>query len=1466
MAEKDEKHEYPPSVPSDSEAPSEQLPTLHEADEEVAVLARTMSRRSLQHTLTNSNDETVDNPFLGNSSDPTLDPLSGKFDPVKWSKNVLQLQASDPEGYPRQTAAVSWSNLTYRYQKTVGNYLLDMPGMMRAMFGYKGQRIDILRGFEGVMRESEMLLVLGRPGSGCTTFLKTLAGETHNLWVDEKAHINYQGISFDRMHKQFRGEVIYNAEVDVHFPTSCAPFPTVGQTLSFAARARTPRTRLPGVTRVAYAEHMKDVVMAIFGLTHTLNTKVGNDFIRGVSGGERKRVSIAEAALSGAPLQCWDNSTRGLDSATALEFVKSVRMSSRYAGATAIVALYQASQNIYDVFDKVVLLYEGQQIYFGSASKARDFFVDMGFHHPPRQTTADFLTSLTNPGECRPRPGFAGRVPRTADEFAKAWKESKERQQLLREIEAFNAEFLEDGEHLAKFKASRKLIQAKGSRSPYTLSVPMQIQLCFRRAYQRFIADTSTFITMVIGNFIIALIISSIFYNLDSTTNSFYSRGALLFFAVLMNAFASNLEVLTVYEQRPIVEKHMRMAMYRPYADAVATFICDFPSKVASSLLSNIALYFMTNLRRTPRAFFTFYVFTLITIMVMSMIFRSIGASTRTVAQALAPSAVILLGLIVYTGFTIPIRDMLGWSRWINYINPIAYSFESLLVNEFNGREFTCSLFVPAGPGYDNVPATSRVCAVPGAEFGSTVVQGSAFLSTAYEYEFSHLWRNFGILCGFFIFFLCTYLFATEFISSSRSKGEILVFRRGYMPKKYKPDNDDEETVSGSLKDSHDEPIKEDQVVGIQRQTSIFHWEDVVYDIKIQGKPRRLLDHIDGWVKPGTLTALMGASGAGKTTLLDTLANRVTMGVVSGRMLVDGTDRDESFQRNTGYVQQQDLHLQTSTVREALMFSARLRQSASIPDSEKATYVEEIIHLLEMEKYADAVVGVPGEGLNVEQRKRLTIGVELVAKPGLLLFLDEPTSGLDSQTAWSICTLLRKLANNGQAILCTIHQPSALLFQSFDRLLLLQKGGQTVYYGDIGENSKTLINYFECQGADPCPTDANPAEWMLTVIGAAPGAVAKRDYHQAWKESMELQEIKNELHRLKENPKPRVYDPNDKSARSAYAAAFWTQLRLVTFRFFQQLYRTPSYIYSKLFLVIGSNLLIGFSFFRASNTQQGLQNQMYSVFLGMTVFGNLVNQIMPHFVTHRALYEVRERPSKAYSWQVFMLSNLIGELPWNTLAAVLIFVSWYYPIGLYRNAEWTNTVTERGGLMFLLVWAFMMFTSTFAHMIIAGIDSDLAGGGIASLMFSLTFLFCGVLAGPSGPNAFPHFWIFMYRVSPFTYLIDAMLSVGVGNAPAFCSDIEVQHFNPPSGQSCGQYMSPYIEFAGGTLANPNATSDCQFCGITSTNQYLDSIHSSYDHRWRNFGIMWGYIIFNMVMAVFLYWLARVPKGSRVKKE
>ena len=206
--------------------------------------------------------------------------------------------------------------------------------------------------------------------------------------------------------------------------------------------------------------------------------------------------------------------------------------------------------------------------------------------------------------------------------------------------------------------------------------------------------------------------------------------------------------------------------------------------------------------------------------------------------------------------------------------------------------------------------------------------------------------------------------------------------------------------------------------------------------------------------------------------------------------------------------------------------------------------------MLGMEKYADAVVGVTGEGLNVEQRKRLTIGVELAAKPKLLLFLDEPTSGLDSQTAWSVCQLMRQLADHGQAILCTIHQPSALLMQEFDRLLFLQKGGKTVYFGDLGHGCQTMIDYFERNGAHKCPEGANPAEWMLEVIGAAPGSSTTVDYHEVWRNSEEYRMVQKELDWMEVELAKKPMDTTEE--QNEFGTSLPYQFKIVTTRLFQQ--------------------------------------------------------------------------------------------------------------------------------------------------------------------------------------------------------------------------------------------------------------------------------------------------------------------------
>lgn len=299
------------------------------------------------------------------------------------------------------------------------------------------------------------------------------------------------------------------------------------------------------------------------------------------------------------------------------------------------------------------------------------------------------------------------------------------------------------------------------------------------------------------------------------------------------------------------MEKQSRYAFYHPFSEAIASMVCDLPYKITNSVTFNMPLYFLSNLRREPGAFFTFWLFSIVTTLTMSMIFRSIGASSRSLAQALVPAAILILGLVIYTGFIIPTRNMLGWSRWMNYIDPIAYAFESFMVNEFRNRKFNCVSFVPSGPGYEDVDPINQICSTVSGTPGALDIDGDAYLQTAYEYTQGHLWRNLGIIIAFMVFFMFVYLIATEYISEAMSKGEVLIFRRGHQPKHI----EDTEGPSGIA--TRDEKSPQQSSANIQRQTAIFHWQDLCYDIKIKSEERRILDHVDGWVKPGTATALM---------------------------------------------------------------------------------------------------------------------------------------------------------------------------------------------------------------------------------------------------------------------------------------------------------------------------------------------------------------------------------------------------------------------------------------------------------------------------------------------------------------------------------------------------------------------------------------------------------------------------------
>lgn len=222
-------------------------------------------------------------------------------------------------------------------------------------------------------------------------------------------------------------------------------------------------------------------------LTPVQQTLVGDEFVRGVSGGERKRVSIAEMLCTRARVQCWDNSTRGLDASTALDFVKSLRIMTDILGQTTFVTLYQAGEGIYELFDKVMVLDQGRQVFFGPPSEARAYFESLGYKSLPRQSTADYLTGCTDPNERQ----FAedrsqNDVPSTPSALESAFRLSKFASDADIDREKFKLSMEQDKEDQLAFRAAVLADKKKGvsKKSPYTLGLTGQVKALTIRQFQ----------------------------------------------------------------------------------------------------------------------------------------------------------------------------------------------------------------------------------------------------------------------------------------------------------------------------------------------------------------------------------------------------------------------------------------------------------------------------------------------------------------------------------------------------------------------------------------------------------------------------------------------------------------------------------------------------------------------------------------------------------------------------------------------------------------------------------------------------------------------------------------------------------------------------------------------------------------------------------------------------------------------
>lgn len=1186
-------------------------------------------------------------------------------------------------------------------QPTVGDIFLGLPRFLKNLVTRGPKQAagkppvrTILDDFSGCVKPGEMVLVLGRPGAGCSTYLKVLANQRFG-YKSIEGDVTYGGTDAHTMGKKYRGEILYNPEDDLHYATL-----SVKRTLSFALTTKTPGrdSRKEGESRKAYVQEFLRVVTKLFWIEHTLGTKVGNEYIRGVSGGEKKRVSIAEAMITKASTQCWDNSTRGLDASTALEYVQSLRSLTNMAHISTFTALYQAGESLYDCFDKVCLIDGGRCCYFGPADDAARYFKDLGFVQPERWTTADFLTSVVDKHERHIKEGWEDRIPRSADEFGDIFAKSDRAKMNMAEIEEFEQDTkrLVEERHAAQGKATKK--------KNYTISFPKQVAACTHRQFLVMIGDKQSLGGKWGGILFQALIVGSLFYDMPKTSAGVFTRGGVMFFMLLFNALLALAELTSAFQSRPILLKHKSFQFYRPAAYAIAQTVVDVPLVFVQVTIFDIVVYFMSNLQRTPSQFFISLLFLFILTMTMYAFFRAIGALVGSLDVATRITGVAIQALVVYTGYLIPPSKMHPWFSWLRWINPVQYGFEALMANEFYNLEIQCEspYLVPQSP---LAQPQYQSCTIQGSTPGSTIVMGSDYIATAYQYSRSHLWRNFGFICAFFLFFVCLTALGMEIQRPNKGGGAVTIFKRGQVPKtvekametghdpedieKGKTDGaaamDEKGSRSGSGSES------DDTVKGVAKNETVFTWQNVNYTIPYEGGERQLLRGVQGYVRPGKLTALMGASGAGKTTLLNTLAQRIRFGVVSGDFLVDGRPLPKSFQRSSGFAEQQDVHEPTATVREALRFSAKLRQPKEVPLQEKYDYCERIIDLLEMREIAGATIGNVGEGLNQEQKKRLTIGVELASKPELLMFLDEPTSGLDSGAAFNIVRFLRKLADAGQAILCTIHQPSSVLFEEFDELILLKSGGRLVYHGELGHDSRKLLDYLESNGAKKCPPKTNPAEFMLEAIGAGNPDYKGQDWGDVWEKSQEKEARSREIEEMTSSRRNASTTGQTDDSRE-FAMPLGTQIYTVVHRSFVAYWRSPEYIVGKFMLHIFTGLFNAFTFWHLGNSQIDMQSRLFSIFMTLTISPPLIQQLQPRFLKFRDIYQSREANAKIYSWVAFTAGAVLVELPYSFVAGTIYWCCWYFAPFFPRD-------TYTAALVWMFICVFEMFYVGFGQAI-----------------------------------------------------------------------------------------------------------------------------------------------------------------------
>ncbi|KAK7405523.1 hypothetical protein VNO78_06905 [Psophocarpus tetragonolobus] len=924
-----------------------------------------------------------------------------------------------------------------------------------------------------VCKTNLMTLLLGPPGSGKTTLLLALSGKLDKS-LKTSGRVTYNGHGMNEFVPQ--RTAAYISQHDVHIGEM-----TVRETLAFSARCQGVGSRYDMLAELSRREkaanikpdpdldvYMKatatagqessvvtDYTMKILGLDICADTMVGDEMLRGISGGQRKRVTTGEMLVGPANALFMDEISTGLDSSTTFQIVSSLRQYVHILNGTAVISLLQPAPETYELFDDIILISDGQTVYHGPREYVLDFFESMGFRCPQRKGVADFLQEVTSKNDQaqywvrRDQPyRFV-----TVTQFAEAFQSFHVGRKL--------------GQELAVPFDKTKSHPAALTIEKYGINKKELLKANFTREYLLMKRNSFVYIFKLCQLFVMALIALTVFFRTEMHHENLDDAGVYagaIFFALVTIMFNGFSEISMTIAKLPVFYKQRDLLFYPSWAYAIPSWILKIPITIVEVALWVFLTYYVIGFDPNVGRLFKQYLVLLFISQMASGLFRAIAALGRNMIVANTFGSFALLTLLALGGFILSKEDIKSWWIWGFWISPLMYGQNALMGNEFLGNSWHNASY----------------------NLGVEYLNSRAFFTESYWY-----WLGLGALVGFVFLLNAIIGLALEFLGPFDKPQATIIEEepQANTPNERAvaevelPGIESSAKADSVVEGSHEN--KKGMVLPFEPHSITF--DEIIYSVDmpqemkeqgVQEEKLVLLKGVSGAFRPGVLTALMGVSGAGKTTLMDVLAGRKTGGYIEGSIKVSGyPKKQETFARISGYCEQNDIH-------------------------SPHMFIEEVMELVELKPLRNSLVGLPGvSGLSTEQRKRLTIAVELVANPSII-FMDEPTSGLDARAAAIVMRTVRNTVDTGRTVVCTIHQPSIDIFEAFDELLLMKRGGQEIYVGPLGRHSSHLIKYFESiEGVSKIKDGYNPATWMLEVTTTAQELSLGVDFTTLYKNS-----------------------------------------------------------------------------------------------------------------------------------------------------------------------------------------------------------------------------------------------------------------------------------------------------------------------------------------------------------------------------